>query len=56
MMISRLETVWDTYHQIVAELSPTEWVYAGLTSYVITHRELPSENEIIFTENPPPIS
>lgn len=52
-MISRLETVWDTYHQIVAELSPTEWVYAGLTSYVITHRELPSENEIIFTEKSP---
>lgn len=44
---------WDTYHQIVSELSPTEWVYDGLTSYAITHRELPSENEIIFTEKSP---
>lgn len=23
---------WNTYHQIVTELSPGEWVYDGLTS------------------------
>lgn len=40
---------WNTYHQIVTELSPSEWVYDGLTSYVITHRELSSTNSIIFT-------
>lgn len=33
---------WITYHQIVAELSPSVWVYDGLTSHVITHREIPS--------------
>lgn len=44
---------WNTYHQIVAELSPTEWVYGDLTSYVITHREASSAERIIFThENP----
>lgn len=40
---------WNTYEQIVTELSPEEWVYADLTSYVITHRELSSTNKIIFT-------
>lgn len=44
---------WNTYHQIVTKLSPTEWVYANLTSYVITHRKLPSSNEIFFTEKAP---
>ena len=28
---------WNTYHQVVTELSPSEWVYAGLTSCIITH-------------------
>lgn len=44
---------WNTYHQVVTELSPTEWVYDELTSYVITHRKLPSTNKIIFTEKAP---
>lgn len=44
---------WNTYHQIVTELSPAEWVYADLTSYVITHRELSSTSTIIFTEKSP---
>lgn len=44
---------WNTYHQIVTELSPTEWVYDNLTSYVMTHRKLPSEKNIIFTEGSP---
>ena len=43
----------NTYHQIVTELSPEEWVYADLTSYVITHRELPSADKIIFTKKQP---
>lgn len=42
---------WNTYHQIVTELSPEEWVYADLTSYIITHRELSSTDKIIFTKN-----
>ena len=28
---------WNTYHQIVTELSPDEWVYSDFTAYVITH-------------------
>lgn len=44
---------WNTYHQIVTELSPDEWVYKGLTSYVFTHRDMHSTDEIHFTgENP----
>lgn len=30
---------WKTYYQIVTELSPLEWPYKGLASYVITHRK-----------------
>lgn len=44
---------WNTYHQIVTELSPEEWVYADLTSYVITHKELQSTDKIIFTQKDP---
>lgn len=53
IFIKDIDTVvmgWNTYHQIVTELSPAEWIYADLTSYVITHRELSSSNRIIFTE------
>ena len=44
---------WNTYHQIVTELSPDEWVYQGLTSYVITHRELKPDENAIFTDIDP---
>ena len=30
---------WKTYHQVMTELSPDEWVYGNLMTYVITHRE-----------------
>lgn len=40
---------WNTYQQIVTELSPEEWVYADLTSYVITHSKAVSTNNIKFT-------
>lgn len=39
---------WATYNQIAAELSPEEWMYKGLESYVLTHREIPSTDEIKF--------
>lgn len=42
-----------TYRQLVTELSPDEWVYAGLTSYVITHAPGPSTDEIRFTGEDP---
>lgn len=44
---------WNTYRQIVAELSPHEWVYRDLTAYVVTHRALPSTDLIKFTQRPP---
>lgn len=31
----------NTYRQITEELSPDAWPYDGLTTYVVTHRELP---------------
>lgn len=44
---------WNTYHQVTTELSPEEWAYKGLKSYIITHRELPPESDRIFTEKNP---
>lgn len=44
---------WNTYRQITTELSPGEWVYQELTSYVVTHRDMPSEDRIIFTKTDP---
>lgn len=44
---------WNTYHQVVTELSPTEWVYKDFTTYVFTHREEKSSEQIRFiSENP----
>lgn len=54
--IRNIDTVlmgFRTYHQIVTELSPDAWVYDDLTSYVLTHRTLPSSENIIFTEKNP---
>lgn len=56
IFIKDVDTVvmgWNTYHQIMTELSPTNWVYDDLTSYVITHRELPSTDKIIFARKNP---
>lgn len=42
--VKTIDTVimgWKTYHQVTTELSPGEWVYENLQSYVITHRGLP---------------
>ena len=39
IFIEGVDTVvmgWNPYHQIITELSPKEWVYSGLASYVIT--------------------
>lgn len=44
---------WNTYQQIVTELSPTEWIYSDFTTYVITHTEKTYSETIRFTrENP----
>lgn len=54
--IKSVDTVlmgWNTYHQIVTELSPGEWVYKGMSSYVFTHRDMEAKEEILFCrENP----
>lgn len=44
---------WRTYNQIVTELSPDNWVYEGMGSYVITHRQLDDTKEIHFTDETP---
>lgn len=44
---------WNTYHQIVTQLSPSNWVYGDLKSYVITHRPLPSLDGIFFVNTEP---
>ena len=44
---------YKTYHQVVAELTPGRWDYAGKQSYVFTHQDLPSTKEIIFTSQDP---
>lgn len=43
----------NTYRQLVTELSPDEWVYPGLTSYIITHSPKQSTDRIRFTDENP---
>ena len=53
--LQEIDTVimgWNTYHQIVTELSPGQWVYEGLDCYVLTHRELPDNGQTHFTCQP----
>lgn len=54
--IKDIDTVimgWNTYNQIITELSPDEWVYSGLKTYVITHKEMESGDEVLFTDKNP---
>lgn len=44
---------WNTYHQVTTELSPGEWVYRGLTTYVVTHRDVPDTEEVRFVSADP---
>lgn len=54
--IQNIDTVimgMNTYRQLVTELSPDEWIYPDLTSYILTHSPQPSTDKIQFTnENP----
>lgn len=55
-LLRQVDTVilgWNTYRQIVTELSPGRWVYEQLTSYVITHRTLPDLSNIRFVQKDP---
>lgn len=44
---------WNTYYQVITELSPEEWVYSEMKSYVVTHRDCPSTEMIRFTGEEP---
>lgn len=53
--IKTVDTVvmgWKTYHQVVTELSPDEWVYKGMKSYVLTHQQKISTKAVVFTDQP----
>lgn len=54
--VKNIDTIlmgWNTYNQIVTELSPNEWVYNDYTTYVITHNEKTSCEKIRFTNTSP---
>jgi len=44
---------WNTYYQVITELSPTEWIYGDFTTYVITHHKLDSSGPIRFVNKNP---
>ena len=44
---------WNTYHQIITELSPNEWIYGDFTTYVVTHSKHTSSDIIRFTDLSP---
>ena len=44
---------WNTYHQIVNELSPNEWVYQDFTTYVVTHNSKEASDKIHFVNEGP---
>lgn len=51
--IKDIDTVvmgWNTYEQVTEELSPGNWAYGGMQSYILTHRELPAKEEITFID------
>ena len=54
--IKDIDTVlmgWNTYYQIITELSPNEWIYHEFTTYVVTHNKHPSSEKIRFTDESP---
>lgn len=44
---------WNTYHQVVTELSPEAWVYKDFRTYVITHNQCESIENIQFVNESP---
>lgn len=54
--VKEIDTVimgWNTYQQIITELSPDEWVYNDFTTYVVTHGKHTSSAKIHFTNESP---
>ena len=49
--VKNIDTVlmgWNTYYQVVTELSPQAWIYDDFITYVVTHRERYSSGKIRF--------
>lgn len=54
--VKNIDTVimgFNTYHQIVTQLSPDEWVYEDFLTYVITHKERTSLEKVKFVNISP---
>lgn len=54
--VQNIDTVimgWNTYRQVVEELSPDKWIYEKLRTFVITHREIPVLDNIKFVQLAP---
>lgn len=54
--ISHVDTVvmgMHTYQQIMTELSPDEWPYPNLKSYIFTHQEMNDRRGIAFIQRKP---
>lgn len=37
---------WNTYRQVITELSPDEWIYSDFLTYVFTHRKCSSTEKL----------
>lgn len=51
--IQTIDTVvmgYTTYLQITTELAPGNWPYKGMKSYVLTHKNVKSDEGIVFTD------
>lgn len=44
---------WNTYDQIVNELSKDQWIYEDFMTYVITHKDIDDLNNVRFTGKNP---
>lgn len=54
--IENVDTIlmgWNTYEQVSQVLSPGQWPYSGIMTYVITHRSVPDEDGIHFIQEDP---
>lgn len=43
---------YRTYQQVTTQLSVDQWVYEGLQTYVLTHRQLENKKDIYFVNKP----
>lgn len=56
LFIKDIDTIimgWNTYRQVTEELAPGAWPYDAQTTYVITHRDMPSSDKMRFVNMHP---